>query len=184
MKNLETERLILKECTLEDSRALFEYMKDSRVGPAAGWKPHESLKETETILREVIIPAGAWTLSLKEGNAKGKAIGIIALEKDRFRPEAKSREMGYSLSADYWGRGLMTEAAKEVMDFAFRELDLEIMCICTSLVNKKSQRIIEKCGFQLEGIIRKTYKIYDGTLRDSLEYSITKEEWLNLLEKA
>ena len=49
--------------------------------------------------------------------------------------------------------------------------------ICTSKVNKRSQRIIEKCGFTYEGTIRRFYKIYDGTLRDSMVFSMLKEEY-------
>ena len=71
----------------------------------------------------------------------------------------------------------MTEACKAVMEYGFKELDLEIIGICTGEVNKRSQRVIEKCGFKYEGTIRKTYEIYDGSLRDSLVFSILREEY-------
>lgn len=71
----------------------------------------------------------------------------------------------------------MTEAAKEVIRFAFEELGLSQIGICTGQANKRSQRVIEKCGFKYEGTIRRTYKVYDGTLRDSLLFSMLKEEY-------
>ena len=71
----------------------------------------------------------------------------------------------------------MTEAAKEVIRFAFEELGLEQIGICTSEVNRRSQRVIEKCGFKYEGTIRRTYKIYDGTLRDSMLFSMLRSEY-------
>ena len=71
----------------------------------------------------------------------------------------------------------MTEAAKAVMDYGFIEFDLVIMAICTSPSNKRSQRVIEKCGFKYEGCQRKGYHIYDGTDRDNYVYSILREEW-------
>ena len=104
-------------------------------------------------------------------------IGVIALEHDKYRPDAKSKEIGYSLSEDFWGQGIMTEAAKAIMKYGFEELGLEIIGICTGEINKRSQRVIEKCGFQYEGKIRKTYEVFDGTLRDSLVYSILREEY-------
>ena len=66
-----------------------------------------------------------------------------------------------------------------VMDYAFRELDIVVMAICTGPENKRSQRVIEKCGFRFEGIQRKGYHIYDGTDRDNVVYSILKEEFLD-----
>ena len=71
----------------------------------------------------------------------------------------------------------MTEAAKAVMDYGFEEFGLVVMSICTGPDNKRSQRIIEKCGFKFEGVQRRGYHILDGTDRDNLVYSILREEW-------
>ena len=92
--------------------------------------------------------------------------------------DAKSKEIGYSLAKDAWGRGYMTEAATEVIRYAFEDLGMEILTICTSPVNKRSQRVAKKNGFTYEGRIRKAYRIYTGELRDSLVFSLTKEEWV------
>ena len=54
-----------------------------------------------------------------------------------------------------------------------------VLAICTGPENKRSQRVIEKCGFKFEGIQRKGYHIYDGTDRDNLVYSMLREEWEN-----
>ena len=78
----------------------------------------------------------------------------------------------------------MTEAAKAVMDYAFKEMELVIMAVVTGPDNKRSQRVIEKCGFKYEGRQRKAYHIWDGSEegfdRDNLVYSILKEEWEGL----
>ncbi len=71
----------------------------------------------------------------------------------------------------------MTEAAKAVRDFGFEEMGLEVISICTSEVNARSQRVIEKCGFHYEGTERACYLIYDGSLRESRCYSMLKSEW-------
>jgi len=171
---IETERLILRPYEIEDAVALFSIASDPNVGPHAGWKPHESVEESEQVLREILIPSGAFAVIEKAG---GRLIGAIALEDDRYRPDANSRELGYWLVSDMWNRGLMTEAARAVMKYGFRIMGLSQIGICTAPDNVRSQAVIRKCGFVPEGRIRRTYKIYDGTLRDSMVYSITREEY-------
>ncbi|WP_425755845.1 GNAT family N-acetyltransferase [Ihubacter sp. rT4E-8] len=174
MKTLETERLNLTMFTMNDAQELYDYAKNPNVGPHAGWAPHKSPEESAEIIRSLLIPTEAWAIRVK---GEGKVVGIISLEPDRLRPDADSRELGYNLAEDHWGHGYMTEAAKEVLRFAFCELHLKQVGICTSKVNFRSQRIIEKCGFVYEGTLRRTYLTYDGSLRDSMVFSILKEEW-------
>lgn len=181
MKTLETERLRLTMFTMEDAADLYDYAKNPNVGPHAGWSPHKSREESEIIIRDLFLPNETWAIRMKDetkaDEKPGKVIGSISLEPDRYRPDANSKELGYSLSEDYWKQGIMTEAAKEVIRFAFEELGLSQIGICTGQANKRSQRVIEKCGFKYEGTIRRTYKVYDGTLRDSLLFSMLKEEY-------
>lgn len=179
-RSITTERLLLRRFSEDDAQEVFELAKDPDVGPRAGWNQHENIEETLTVLRNIIMPSDAFAITLKDS---GKVIGDIAIEEDRYRPDADSGELGYWLGKEYWGKGYMTEAARAVIDYAFGEKGLSMLGICTSPVNSRSQRVIEKCGFVYEGTIRRTYKIYDGTLRDSRVYSMTKEEYELLREK-
>lgn len=182
MKVIITERLRLtpwQDCR-EDAEGLYAYAKDPEVGPKAGWKPHASVEESAEIIRGIFMPNVVWAIREKD---TGKIIGSIGMEPDRRREGVNSREMGYSLAREAWGNGYMTEAAKAVMDYAFEEFGLTVMGICTSPENKRSQRVIEKCGFQYEGRQRRGYRILDGTDRDNLTYSILREEWEALRSK-
>lgn len=174
---LTTERLILRPYEESDAESLYQYAKDPLVGPVAGWAPHESVESSLEIIRDLFFPSGAWAIVLKE---TGEHIGTIALEEDRRRPDIPSKEIGYSLASKYWGRGIMTEACKEVVRYAFQELDLYILAICTSRTNERSAGVIENCGFKQEGTERACYCIYDGSFRDSRIYSLLKSEWLEL----
>ena len=174
---METERLILRPYTLDDVEALYAIASDPDVGIHAGWKPHESLEESREVLENIFLPSGAWAVIEKESN---KIIGCVALENDRLRPDANSRELGYWLVSTKWGKGLMTEAAKRVIQHGFSELGLDQIGICTSPLNIRSQRIIEKCGFTYEGTLRRTYRTYDGSLRDSRIYSMLRSEFEEL----
>ena len=181
MKEITTERLVLtpwRDCQ-EDALGLYSYAKDPEVGPRAGWKPHESVEESREIIRNVFMPHAVWAIREKES---GRIVGSIGLEPDRRREDVSSKEMGYSLGREFWGRGYMTEAAVAVMDYGFREFNLTVMAICTSPDNKRSQRVIEKCGFKFEGRQRRGYRIYDGSDRDNMVYSILREEWKDSVE--
>lgn len=176
MKDLKTERLKLTMFSMGDAKDLYEYAKNPNVGPHAGWSPHRDIEESKNVIRTIFLPSQAWAIRLKGSN---KVIGSIGLEEDRFRPGGNSKELGYSLSEDYWHQGIMTEAAMEILRYAFVERGLDQVGICTGLNNKRSQRVIEKCGFKYEGTIRRAYKIYDGSMRDSLVFSMLKSEWEN-----
>ncbi|MGP1570141.1 MAG: GNAT family N-acetyltransferase [Eubacteriales bacterium] len=174
MRDIITQRLHLRAYTLDDAPALFDYAKNPNVGPHAGWKPHESIDESREVIRDIFLPSEGYAIILKE---TGKVIGSIALEADKRRPQIKAREIGYSLAEECWGKGIMTEAAKAVIDFGFEELGLQVISICTSEVNIRSQRVIDKCGFHYEGTERACFVIYDGSVRDSRCYSMLRTEW-------
>lgn len=176
MKELITERLVLRKWSLseDDIAGLFAYASSPNVGPNAGWKPHASLEESAMIIEEVFMPHKVWSIREKE---TGKVVGSIGLEPDRRREDVASMEMGYSLAEEAWGKGYMTEAAKAVIDYAFQEYNLVALGICTGPENKRSQRVIEKCGFVYEGRQRKGYHLFNGIDRDNLMYSIIREEW-------
>jgi len=176
MKTLNSERLTMKMYSLDDAEGLYGYASNPNVGPHAGWAPHKDVEESEEIIRTLFMPAEAWAIRFK---GEDRIIGTISLEPDKYRPDANSREMGYSLAEDQWGKGIMTEAAMTVLEFAFTEMGLDQVGICTSRVNQRSKRVIEKCGFTYEGTIRRAYRIWDGTTRDSVVFSMLKEEWIN-----
>ena len=175
MKTIETERLILRKWDVEDVQDLYEYAKNPNVGPHGGWKPHESMSESLEIMQTLFLDKyDCWAIEYKENS---KVIGSIGYEDDVRRPETGCKELGYAMSEDYWRKGIMTEAAKAVLKFGFEEMALEMVSIYCSPTNERSARVIEKCGFTYEGVLRKAYKIYDGSLRDVVCNSMTKEEY-------
>lgn len=171
---LETKRLILRTWKKSDAKDLYSYAKNPAVGPRAGWKPHESEAESRKIIGEVFLQNTVWAIVWKES---GAVIGSVGFQEDKFRPGVHSMEMGYSLSEEFWGRGIMTEAALEVLDYGFEYMRLYIISITTGEENTASRRVIEKCGFSYEGMLRKAYKVYDGSIRDIRCYSMFRDEY-------
>ena len=174
MKTIETERLILGKWSRKDAKDLFEYAKGPNVGPNAGWAPHENVADSKMRIKKVFLPSGIWKISMK---GEGRAIGSIGFEDDKRRIDMRSKELGYSLSEEYWGRGIMTEAAAAVLDYGFREMGLEVVSIVTSPDNKRSLRVIEKLGFTYEGTLRDASMSYDGIVKDTMCFSMLRGEW-------
>ncbi|MCR4722499.1 MAG: GNAT family N-acetyltransferase [Eubacteriales bacterium] len=174
MDTLETERLILRGWKADDLDDFYEYSSDMRVGPPAGWKPHSDKEESVVILANFIRNDCVWAIEYKEN---GKVIGSISLDKDAARRDVDCRELGYALSADYWGMGLMTEAAKAVIDYGFETVGLRCISAAHFPGNDASRRVLEKCGFRKEGMLAYSYRLYNGMVLSTVQYILMSEHW-------
>ncbi len=171
MKTIETNRLILRAWTTEDAPAMFEYAKSPLVGPAAGWQPHRTIEDTGQYLETAIREDETWAVTLK---ADGRVIGSIGLH---LKDVEAVRELGYVMNPEFWGNGYMTEAAKAVIDFGFLELRLDAIVIFHRVNNRRSKRVIQKCGFRYDGTLRCVSRDPDGSLVDRCAYSMKRAEW-------
>ncbi|MBQ6370868.1 MAG: GNAT family N-acetyltransferase [Firmicutes bacterium] len=175
---LETQRLVLRGWKKKDAADLYAYAKSPNVGPHAGWKPHADIRESRMIITQMFQQNMTWAITIR---GEDIPIGSIGFEPDAYRPHINSREMGYSMNEDYWGQGIMTEAARRLLKYGFEELGLATVMIRTGEANKRSQRVIEKCGFHYEGTLRQCYRMYNGEIRDSRVYSMLREEYEELV---
>ena len=148
---IETKRLILRPWTLEDVDDLFKYASNPDVGPRAGWSPHKDKEESLERVKHFIEGKKTFALVYKENN---KVIGSLGLEKygleDQLSEffELQGREIGYVLSKDYWGQGLMPEAVKAIIDYCFNVLNFDFLLCGHFDKNAQSKRVQEKCGFK------------------------------------
>ena len=171
---IQTNRLLLRPFTEGDAADLYEYAKDPRVGPPAGWPPHESQADSLEIIRTVF--AAPHTFAVVD-RATGRVIGSAGFT-GKPRPEfpTPNDELGYALSAEFWGRGLMPEAAEELLRYAFQDLGLAAVWCSHYTDNLQSRRVIEKCGFAF----RFEAPILDaptGTEKPARFYVLTREDW-------
>jgi ribosomal-protein-alanine N-acetyltransferase len=175
---LETERLILRKITLEDVEDMYSYASNEEVSKYVTWNTHRTLSDTKEFVEFVLNQyenkkVAPWGIEYKEN---GKFIGTIDFV--WWQPNHKSAEIGYVISKDYWGKGITTEAAKEVIKFGFEKMDLVRIQARCFVENIGSQRVMEKVGMSFEGIIRKGIFV-KGKHRDLKVYSILKEEFLS-----
>lgn len=145
---LETERLILRPWQESDLEDLFAYASVDGVGQMAGWLPHKSKDESQNILNMFIAHKKTFALELKEN---GRVIGSLGIERtpDEYEePDLLGRELGYVLSKEYWGRGLMPEAVNAVIRYCFQTLNYDFLTCSHFKRNDRSRRVIEKAGFR------------------------------------
>ena len=174
MNTLETERLLLRPFQETDLDDFYEYAKNPHVGPNAGWPPHGSKEDSLKILNIFMSNDEVWAIVNKENN---KLIGSIGLHTEPLRSTEDVKMLGYVLSEDYWGRGLMVEASKAVINYAFDNMYLQLLAVHYYPFNQQSKRVIEKCGFVYEGTLKHAKQIYDGSVYDVVCYSMTRDEW-------
>ncbi len=144
---IETERLILRPWREDDLEDFYAYASVPDVGEMAGWPHHESREESERILKLFIRDKKTLALELKATGRVIGSLGIEELEPDPIGEGKLGRELGYVLSQDYWGLGLMPEAVEAVTRYCFDTLGYDYLTCCHFAGNVQSQRVIEKSGF-------------------------------------
>lgn len=147
---LETDRLLIRPWSMTDLEDFFKYAKIDGVGQMAVWEPHKSIEESKEISTSFIENKRTFALEIKSNH---KVIGSLGLEEiviDLGEPyqSLRGREVGYVLSKDYWGRGFMPEAVRELIRYCFEELDCDFLQCTHSFSNERSRRVIDKVGFQ------------------------------------
>lgn len=150
-KTIETKRLILRPFRPTDLDDFYRYASVEGVGEMAGWKHHESMDETRKILNFFIDNDNVFAICLKEND---RVIGSLGVEKYGLEEKLTEfdgyygRELGYVLSKDFWGRGLVPEAVTAVIEYLFHELSYDFLLCGHYNFNERSRRVQEKCGFK------------------------------------
>ncbi len=179
---LQTSRLILRPFCNDDLDDFYEYARVEGVGEMAGWVHHKDILESKTILDSFIESKNQFAIVYKENN---KVIGSLGLEDKTYSLEELNNlngiEIGYTLSKDYWGKGIMTEATKKVIFYIFLELNLDYITCGYFKRNIRSKRVYEKNNFKhLTDVIYKTR--YDS-LEDTNVGIIYRNDYLSRIEK-
>lgn len=174
---LTTVRLTLRPWKREDLQDFFEYASVEGVGQMAGWLPHKTIQDSQKILDSFIEKKRTFAL-----DHQGKVIGSLGVEyySETESPELDSmrtRALGFVLSKDYWGRGLMPEAVNAVTCWLFEEQGLDAILCAHFDWNTQSARVQQKCGFHF--LKESIYKTSYGTVEKDILNVLYREEWEN-----
>jgi [ribosomal protein S5]-alanine N-acetyltransferase len=160
--------VVLRPPLLADANAIAKHANDRRI-----WinlrdaMPHPySVDDAVAWLGSNIDqnPVELFTIDLD-----GEAIGAIGLVPGSDI-ERRSAELGYWLGAAHWGRGIATAAVHRICRYAFEDLDLLRIFATPMASNRSSKRVLEKAGFELEGVMRSCF-VKDGQVCDAALYA-------------
>lgn len=172
---LQTERLILREVALSDAEDVFVFRSNAYV-QRYNSKPMEDVSEARELIKEIKATYErtdgiAWGIALK---GQDTVIGMVGF----WQWSLSNRVMlGYDLAREYWGRGIASEAVREIIRFGYEKMELNRIEAETIEDNHESVRMLEKLGFVLEGIRREYSLEDDGKYHGSAMYALLKSEY-------
>ena len=149
----ETARLLLRPPALSDARPIFErYASDPEVTRYLGWPRHIAVEDTEAFVAFSQVewarwPAGPLLVFARDTSRLLGATGLVM-------ETPHSAATGYVLARDAWGRGYATESLAAMVRLA-AELGVTRLHAQCHTEHRASSRVLEKCGFEREGVLRR-----------------------------
>ena len=177
---LNTERLVLRQLTPEDAEVYHHQQMTAQAlsgASGAAWSFGGEMESVEKARSWIGFANNAW-------KKKSRLRWGICLKSDKaligtcelfdFSNQSKA-EIGYWLGAEHQCKGLMSEAITEVVKFGFESMNLHRIYAVTSVSNLPSLRMLEKAGFQQEGILRQ-HSLRNGVWDDSIIAAILRSD--------
>lgn len=185
-----TPRLVMRPWSINDAEALFEYAKDPRIGPNAGWEPIKSLGESKEIIRGELTKTINFAVCLRPEEGVEVAdpyslspIGSVKLllthEGNADLKEGEG-EICYWVGVPFWGHRIIPEAVAEVQRYAFEVLHLETLWCGYFEGNERSRHVIEDCGFRYGYSIDKEPWEATNEIKAEHDFYITRKMWERL----
>ena len=172
---LETERMILRDFSMDDLKDFFEIFGDTEV--MRNVEPPYDIEKSRDFLESFCIkrdPKGAFAAALKE---TGKVIGYV-LFKSIDEPEIF--EIGWIFNKHFWRQGYAHEICSRLIHHGFKDMKLHKIC-AEAIDEEKSVPLMKKLNMVSEGVRRKHTKSYEGSWRDLFWYAILSEDYRLLL---
>ncbi len=154
-KTIQTERLVLRAFKESDAEQAFRnWTNDPMVTEYLRWNPHGNVELTKKLCKSweeesKSLTNYQWVIELKENHEVVGSISLYDINESR-----RSGELGYCLSHKCWGKGIVPEALAALLKVFENVGFVRIYATC-KVMNTNSVRVLEKCGFEFEGILRK-----------------------------
>lgn len=174
-----TRRLTLRPIKKSDAESVWPFVSDAAISKDMSWDPHENIEQTRAFIENVT-----------KAREKGKSITWVIIYKERIcgvfslisilrkhRSLTYNRaEIAYWLDPEKQGKGLMTEAGKAVLDYAFNELMLHKVVVGHHIGNKGSERLIKRLGFKFHYLEEEVFE-KNGVWIDCNFYQLTHKDF-------
>lgn len=176
LPQIQTPRLLLRRLRLDDAEDMFVYASDPAVTATVTFETHLSIDDSLEFISQTLDgyergERATWGIEHRQDQHLVGTVGYPTIRAGGYIGEA-----GYVLSRPYWRQGLMTEALGAVLDFGFRHMALRRIEATCRIDNIGSYRVMEKCGMQLDGILRDADYV-KGRLISVRLYSILRRDY-------
>lgn len=173
---LYTERLVLRDITIEDQQDIFDYRSDAEANRFQGWIP-ETLEEVENFIlrntKEFNQPESWYQLLITDKETK-TVIGDIGVH--FTGGENAQVELGITLNTSFQGKGYASEALKGIISHLFDDLHKHRITASVDPDNTASILLMERIGLRKEGHFIKSL-FWKNKWVDDVIYAILREEW-------
>ena len=179
---LETDRLILRELTIDDAAVIFPHFANEEIVQYESSKPAARIEDVYDIIgwgkylidkREGTL----WGIFRKEDSAFLGQVNFVTQPDHNFTGTVHRAEIGYDLTPDYWGHGYMSEAIRSVIEYIFSSTKINRIEAIVHTNNNRSLNILTRLGFHREGILRE-YVQWEDEYWDMALFAILKKDWV------
>jgi ribosomal-protein-alanine N-acetyltransferase len=158
-----------------DAAALYAYLRDPLVTELTSY-PDVSVTMVGAMIERAMSrwacgELSKWGLVLPHDN---RLVGTCGF--NEWSPSHRWAELAFDLARDHWGKGLMRQAVAAVLQWAFRQDQIDRVQAFVRVDNGRSQRLLERSGFVREGCLR-SYRVCRGQPHDFYIYSLLRSDW-------
>jgi [ribosomal protein S5]-alanine N-acetyltransferase len=177
-EKIETESLILRPIQNEDLSSIFEYCANPEVSKYTTWEAHKNLEDSKKFVSYAKLNyqrglSDPLAITLKENPEK--LIGTVGWfwNSERY----KSIEISYGLSPSFWGKGIVVEASRGLINEALKKNDIHRITSRCIAENKPSERVMKKLGMEYEGTQKQLMSV-KGRWVDIKNYCVLAKDWI------
>ena len=172
----------LRPLRASDAEAIYAYLRDPVVTELTSY-PVATLELAEAIIEKSISrwaagDLGKWGVVLPQDD---RVVGTCGF--NEWSPAHRCAELAYDLAPAHWGKGLMRQAVAAVLDWVFREGQVDRVQAYVRSDNLRSQGLLERSGFVREGCLR-GFRVCRGRPHDFFIYGLLRSDWTELTERA
>jgi len=173
----ETDRLILRQMTLDDVEFYFHHFNNDKVIEGCCFPGPKSLEAAREELERYCIKLFKENRGIRWGIVRkggSELIGTCGYY-DWIKP-ARRAEIGYDLDPVYWGQGIITEALGAMLKYGFEKMGLNRIQAIIDSKNTRSLKLVHRLGFKKEGVLRQR-SYFRGQFKDDVCFSLLRKEW-------
>lgn len=178
---LSTDRILLRPWKSSDYAPFYDMSADPRVYAFLPVFPDKRACDALVDRLRADFSRRGWGFWALENKESGAFMGICGMHEPgpEFGVGRPCVEIGWRLAPAFWKKGYATEAAREVMRFAFMDLQLDELVSFTAVGNTRSYAVMERLGMEREKVFDLLVMPPDDPNRPHYLYRISRQQWLN-----